>query len=316
MGGIRWGQCCWCVCGQLTKTFSRREHKLRRGNKGLTALTFLCTSMFGGGGNMRGQEEFRVRLYLLQMHPKGITPRFERSTDVIATAVPWMVFAFGGALVVFSIWGFWLCRSLSDSFLTPPQPGISSLVTVLSWLVLFLPLAILGIFVLWFTLKQMLKDKSVGRSQGRIQVEIMPPGSQSISHSRELERRHFAQTVTEPLDEATTLRLDKLADRAARIFSVTAGLLLLLGGVAGFVMMWLYSHRPVARTSLPYEFADFRLTTLLSVGCGLIVILGLIILRETFKKSGTEWLAPLRVFTLIVSRRAAMEQSACGRKNT
>lgn len=249
------------------------------------------------------------------MHPKGITPRFERSTDVIAAAVPWIVFAFGGALVVFSIWGFRLCRSLSDSFLTPPQPEISSLVTVLSWLVLFLPIAILGISVLWFTLRQMLKDKSVGHPQDRIQVEIVPPESQSIPHSRELERGHFAQTVTEPLDEATALRLDKLADRAVRIFSVTAGWLLLLGGVAGFVMMWLYSHQPVARTSLPYEFANFRLVTLLSTGCGLMVILGLIILREMFKKSGTEWLAPLRVFTLIISRRATTGESMRRHKN-
>lgn len=267
----------------------------------LTSAFQHCTT-FGGGGNMRGLEEFRVRLYLLQMHPKGITPRFVRFTDVIAAAVPWMVFAFGGALVVFSIWGFRLCRSLSDSFLTPPQPEISSLVTVLSWLVLFLPIAILGISVLWFTLRQMQKGKPLGRSQDRIQVEIMPPESQNIPHSRESERGHFAQTVAEPLDEATTLRLDKLADRAIRIVSVTAGLLLLLGGMAGFVLMWLYSHQPVARTSLP-------LVTLLSTGCGLIVILGLIVLRETFKKSGTEWLAPLRVFTLIASRRAATEES-------
>jgi hypothetical protein len=249
------------------------------------------------------------------MNPKRIIPRFVGFTDVIASAVPWIIFAFAVALVALSIWGFWICRSIADSFLPSPQSDTSILVMVLSWLVLFLPMAILGISVLWSTLRQMHKGKSVDRSRGRIQVEIMPPESQSISHSHELERRHFAQTVTEPLDEATTQHLDKLADRAARIFSLTIGLLFLIGGVAGFVMMWLYSHRPVARTSLPYEFANFRLVTLLSAGCGLAVLLGLVILREIFKKSGTTWLAPLRVFALIVSRRAAMEESGHRRKS-
>lgn len=186
---------------------------------------------------------------------------------------------------------------------------------VLSWFVLFLPVAVLGMFLLWSTLREMLKRKSVVRSRNRTQMEIMPPEPQSISHSREFEGGHFVQAARQPLDEATTQRLDKLADSAARIFSLTAGLLFLIGGVAGFVMMWLYSHRPVARTSLSYEFANFRLVTLLSVGCGLSVLLGLVILREIFKKSGTAWLAPLRIFTLIVSRRAAMEQSARSRKN-
>ena len=250
------------------------------------------------------------------MDPKCITPRFVSFTNAIASAVPWITFAIGGGLVALSIWGLRICRSLSDSFLTRPEPGISSLVTVLSWFVLFLPLAGLGMFLLWSTLREMLKRKPMVRSLDRAQVEIMPPEPQSIAHSPEFEGRHFVQPPREPLDDATTQRLDKFADSAARILSLTAGLLLLLGGMAGFVMMWLDSHRPVARPSSSYGFANFRLVTMFSVGCGLAVLLGLIILREIFRKSSTAWLAPLRVFTAIVSRRAAVEQSARRRKSS
>lgn len=177
---------------------------------------------------------------------------------------------------------------------------------VLGWAVFFLPVALLGAGVSVAALRHLRSSGYLGGSEAKIQ--IMPPqlpaGPNGPAHPLR----------TEPLDDATIRRLNHIADRTARIFSISAGVLLLAGGLAGFVMSWIVTYGPaVGRSSWQYHIGSVGLLTRFLVGCGLAVLTGLIILRATFRKPTTEWLLPLRVFTGIVGRRA-MEEAARTRK--
>jgi hypothetical protein len=239
-----------------------------------------------------------------------LSPRFIRFSDVIASAISWITIAFAAALLAFSIWGFWLCQSIASFALPPGSAAANILVLVLTWLILFAPIAVLGTFLLRSALRQRKRSQSLHRSLV-LKMQVLPPQQQTGLHSGLLTRSHATHNSRESLADVTTLRLGQLADRAARIVSVTVGFLSLNGGLSGFVIFWIYSRHPLGR-AVPwqYELVNFRLLTILLVGCSLAVLFGIVILRETFKKPSTGWWAPLRVFTSIVSRRAAMEESA------
>lgn len=238
------------------------------------------------------------------MSSNPLNSRSARVIDALASAVPWITLVFGAALIAFSIWGFWFCRAVAHEDFVPVSSR--SIVVVLGWAVVFLPVALLGTGVSVAALRHLRTSGYLGGSQARIQ--IMPPQLPARPNGPAHPLR------TEPMDDATIRHLNHIADRTARIFSISAGVLLLAGGLAGFVMGWIYTyHPPGGRADWQNQIVGFRLMVRFLVGCGLAVLAGLIILRATFRKPDTEWLLPLKVFTGIVGRRA-MEEAARTRK--
>lgn len=232
------------------------------------------------------------------MSSNSVSPRFARVVDVIALAVPWLVLAFGAALIGVAIWGFRFCGAVTHEDFMPA--ATSGIVLVLGWMVFFLPIALLGAGISAAAIRHLRRAGYMGGSEAKVQ--IMPQQAPAVLHG------HAQELRTEPLDEATTRHLGEVADRAARIFGAGTGALLLVGGLAGFAMAWIYTYRPmVGRTSWQYQVGSFRLLTSFLLACGLAVLAGLFILRDTFRKPSHEWLLPLKVFTGIVSRRTADE---------
>lgn len=243
------------------------------------------------------------------MVSKDISPGFVRFTDGVVSAMQWLTAVFGVSLVGISIWGFWLSRSLARSYCDPAYPAFKLVVMVLSWCVLFAPIGWLGISVLRSKLRQVQRSRISSPFETRTGPQILPPAA-----------GHHVSTPSnvQPLDDATVRRLSELGERGARIFNVGAGVVLFLSGLLGFVVMWIDSRNPLSSPpSMRYGFFNFRFVTMVLVACGFAVLIGLAILRDSFKKADTSWLIPLRIFGAIVGRHAAVESrhASVERKN-
>jgi hypothetical protein len=108
----------------------------------------------------------------------------------------------------------------------------------------------------------------------------------------------------QPLDEATTRRLDKMGNRVAEILKTGVGLFFLGCGLMGFLLTLIVSHQP-AFGSLPrYSFELRFLPT-----CGFLAFIGARILLSGPEKPDAAWLVPLQAFTRIVSMRVAREET-------
>jgi hypothetical protein len=83
------------------------------------------------------------------------------------------------------------------------------------------------------------------------------------------------------------------------VSGIALGLLFVGLGLAGFLLAWMQGHRQPSNGGL----GGFGLALRFLVACGVSVLAGAFILRETFAESKTGWLGPLRVFTAIVSRK-------------
>jgi hypothetical protein len=242
------------------------------------------------------------------VEPKPVSPQFVKFTEKVASVMPWMGLSLGLGLIGISIWGFWACRAIARSYAVPgfgPNPAVAAL----SWLVLFLPIALVGAYLVRWVLKQMqmaAAEKRI-RAMAEARVEILPPPS--IYQGSHVApgvpvATHVPQPVhREPLDEATTRRLDELGERAAKIVNVGAGLFFLISGLLGFLVMWIDSHQTVY-----HGLRQFRSQTQLLLGCGFFTFIGAIILLRSSRKPDTAWLAPLQAFTKIISVRAAAEE--------
>ena len=216
----------------------------------------------------------------------------------------------GLAAVCFAIaiWGIWLCRDFAHSpMIAGPYPSLNDLIGVLGWLIFFGPFALLG--VLAARRARALIHLSRAQRQAAAPVEILPP-----IYSGPMPPRVPVPTIPhapnpEPLDDATRRHLDHVATRAARLAGVISGSLLLTGGTAGFVLAWIQAYRPSTFTGLHPGLASFRITLYFLLACGGCVLLGLYILRETFSRPRTGWLAPLGVLGAVVRRKAEAEQA-------
>jgi len=211
------------------------------------------------------------------------------------------------ACLVVAVWGISVCRALVHSAVAGPYAGANHLVGVASWVVLFGPFAALGGYGLVRTWGRFRRGQAEQRAAEPVQ--IFPP-----AHSASVQAATFAagtsqsaRASVEPLDDDTRQRLDQLASRAARVIGIVVGLLFLLSGITGFVLGWIYTHRPVEmHSSIHYELANLRLVSLLLVGCGLSVLVGCFILRETFARPRTTWLVSLHAFAAIAKRRVSL----------
>jgi hypothetical protein len=52
-----------------------------------------------------------------------------------------------------------------------------------------------------------------------------------------------------------------------------------------------------------------RLQMTFVIACGLAIVGGAIIVRDTFRKANDSWLVPLKIFTAVVSARVASDQA-------
>jgi hypothetical protein len=243
------------------------------------------------------------------VEPKPLSPRFVSFIDKIALAMPWLGLSLGLGMVGIAIWGFRACHAIARSYALPGA-GANPVVVIMSWLLLFLPIAIVGVLLSGWVLGHMQMDAAEKRVRVHAQapVPILPPPSIFVDQiyvdpPGPPLTAHVPQPVhRERLDDATTRRLDEIADRAARIFNVGVGLFFLISGLLAFLMMWIDSHQRVQSGMRPYSF-PIRLL----LGCGFLTFMGARILLRVSRKD-TAWLAPLKVFTTIVSVRAAAEE--------
>ncbi len=218
---------------------------------------------------------------------------------------------FGLVCLAIAIWGIWFCRDLVHSpAIAGPYPSLNDLVAVVGWLVLFGPFAIAGLYSLFRAWKNF--QRAQAERQFAEPVTVLPPIYNGPMPPRQLLPPEPSPRVpiTEPLDDATRRHLDQVASRAARITGTVFGSLLLLGGIAGLTLAWIQTHRPPSGLArIHFGLKSFRITVYFLVSCGVSVLLGLYILRETFSKPKTGWLVPLQVFGAIVQRKSKTEQS-------
>jgi hypothetical protein len=214
------------------------------------------------------------------------------------------------ACFAIGVWGVRVCRTLIGPHTSGADSELNVFVSIASWFVLFGPFAVLGGYSLLRAVKRV-QGVLPGRHDDGSE-EVLPPASSNAMQSIQAgDLRGYRPGVdhAEPLDDATAHRLGEMATRTAKLVGCVVGLLFLGSGLTGFVLGWIYTHRPIEPySSLHYELANFRLIGVFLVGCGLAVIFGGVILRETFAKPKTSWLIPLRAFTAIAGRRLVTEE--------
>ncbi len=208
------------------------------------------------------------------------------------------------------LWGVRVCRALGGASMAGADSDLNTFLAAACWFVLFGPFAALGAYWLWCAVKRLQIVLATRSRPGHMEV-LLPASSNATQSAHREETSGYSSSVshTEPLDDAIAHRLGEIATRTAKVLGCVIGLLFLGSGLAGFVLGWIYTHRPIEpHSSLHYELANFRLIGVFLVGCGLAVIFGGIILRETFAKPKTSWLIPLRAFTAIAGRRLVTDE--------
>lgn len=191
---------------------------------------------------------------------------------------------FAVAMLAIAVWGIGVSRRVSSSYGSLPA------VSVLTYLVLFGPFAVLGVLVLWSGW-----NKLTGNWPRRVIQELrewlMSALVGESSHS------------LEPLDDSTTRQLNAMAANAASVTGVLIGLLLIAAGVGGAIVLGVAFFQSKRYMPPPTPSAFYL------VGCGLAIIGGVSMLRHVFQKSDERWLIPLRIFTTIVSARVASDSA-------
>src|SRR5262245_19429833 len=134
------------------------------------------------GTAVKGPSNCRVRLVPVQVK-EPISPRFTRITDVVVALMPWMGMAIGAGLVGVSIWGFRFCGSMVRSVAVPSAADANRAAQVLSGVVLFAPLGLLGVFFLGSSLRQVWASASVRRTPPRREPVILPPQTRNPAQS-------------------------------------------------------------------------------------------------------------------------------------
>lgn len=184
----------------------------------------------------------------------------------------WSGLIVGAAFAAISVWGIWACRSLGPQ--ASPDAGMRSLLSILSWLVLFAPFSALGIYLLWSAFRRL-------RCQS---LALIPEMGEIPPASADRQIALAARQRNNYLDAVSTERIDVIAGRAAKTISAITGLFFLALGVTGFILAWKFSHSPTVVSSLRYELANARLIGLFELGSSLATVLGGGILRSSFKK--------------------------------
>lgn len=195
-------------------------------------------------------------------------------------------FLFGGGTLAVAVWGIRASRSISRSYGDPPM------VAFLIYLVLFAPFAVIGSLVLWSGL-----NKATGnwprRALGQLVDTLVGLFTAEPQHS------------LEPLDERTKKRLDAASTNFAKMLGVVAGAVLILLGISGLVAEAVEFYSSASHSG----WYPSRLQMTFVIACGLAIVGGAIIVRDTLRKANDSWLVPLKIFTAVVSARVASDQA-------
>jgi hypothetical protein len=218
----------------------------------------------------------------------------------------------GAVLIGVSTWGIALCRQIFRVFVGPgilPQDSsFANLGAWAAWALFFGPLAVAGVAMVWSTLRKMgaldhfaswLGDRA-GQPDPYLAKSSQWGG---VARGSESGDPHGVES----LSAETVERLQRSAARAATILGALAGAFLLGIGILGMVSLLFFSGS-TASNSIYVPLPTGRLTITFALFSGMMVLLGLAILQQTFRRENNSWLLPLRVFTyMIVRRRQAGE---------
>lgn len=174
---------------------------------------------------------------------------------------------FGAAFLATSIWGRYFCHTLVH-----PSAGsdraLDSLGEAYCWFVFFGAFAVLGVYALWRSAKNLIRGLASLQSDETVQF---------ISPSSTHGEQSVQTPISEQLDEATKQRLSQLGARAAKLTGASVGLGMIGIGLAGFVWAAMSASR------LPG--ASIRYVGYFLVSCGIAIVLGSKVLHETFRKT-------------------------------
>jgi hypothetical protein len=220
----------------------------------------------------------------------------------------WIVqLAFGAGLVGVSLWGIRACRELFGQPMVPGDSAIDrsyqGLAAGAAWFVFFAPVASAGVALLWSALRRMGAFEWFAR--------LAEPGRASSAHG-EREGAGAGRTEADPhglesLSALEVTKLDRLARRIVVLLGSTVGSLLVGVGIFGLGYLWL-SSRTYSGSAVSGTLGAARITIEFAILSGASIVVGLVVLRQTFTREGGGWLVPLRVFTNLVLARWWKEQ--------
>jgi hypothetical protein len=204
--------------------------------------------------------------------------------------------ALGGLLVGASIWGIVLCRDIFRGSVGPGSlPGDSlfaSLGAWAAWAVLFAPLAIGGVALVWSTLR----DIGALDQFALFLTKVVPYGG-IVPECKTGDPHGLESLSTEKVEG-----LQRTATRAATILGGLAGAVMLGAGVFGLAYLLVLS-RTYPSNSIYDHFEVGRVMISFALFSGMLVFLGFTVLRRTFSRENNSWLLLLRVFTYTIVRR-------------
>ena len=239
--------------------------------------------------NWRAQSHRLWRLLHMRMQARNQLETEKRRASGPSIWAGIVSFLVGGGVLAVAIWGIWASRSISRSY------GSQPMVALLTYLVLFAPFAVIGSLGLWSGW-----NKTTGNWPRRIVRQFLGALGEFFSNE--------PQHGLEPLDEKTRKHLDAAGINLARVVGVLAGTVLMVLGTLGLIGAWLGVHGPASHPG-SYYLPSTRLTTSFAIGSAIAIIIGAMILRDTFRKADRSWLVPLKIFTTVVSARVASDQA-------
>jgi hypothetical protein len=178
-----------------------------------------------------------------------------------------------------------------------------------AWFVFFAPVAVAGVALLWSALRRM----GAFAAAAEWFAERMERGRAGSAHGKR-EGASAGRTEADPhglesLSALEVTKLDRLARRIVVLLGSTVGSLLVGVGIFGLGYLWL-SSRTYSGSAVSGTLGAARITIEFAILSGASLVVGLVVLRQTFTGESGGWLVPLRVFTNLVLARWWKEQRA------
>jgi hypothetical protein len=239
--------------------------------------------------------------------------RMDCTTTILARAIGLI---FGLGLLGVSIWGFTVADTISR-----PMPGPADRAAAFqrqaapfefwaTWLILFFPVALLGLWILKATLRGSAVHRWLQYARMRMEDRTARrPNTRpaAAQHASSVSGSLLQQSdpLTDMPDDVREAILNR-ATMTARMLGLVSGSALALLGVAGVVTGVVSGFLPSESVpSVGYYLGAFRLEAAWVAASGLSILFGTAILRSTL--AGTRekpgWLFPLRLFMMIVQAR-------------
>jgi hypothetical protein len=235
--------------------------------------------------------------------------RIEGTTAILARALGLIA---GFAMLAISIWGFKVADEVGRPLSGPADPAAAfqhhaaPLEFWATWLVLFFPIALLGLWILKATLRGSAVHRWLHELMGREGPEKRPhTPAVAVQHASPASASLVRQS--DPLTDMPEDVREAILNRAtttAQVLGLFSGSVLVLLGVAGVVTGVVAGFFP-SESSGGYSLGTLRLVATWVVASGLALLIGTKILRSTLAGTGEKpgWLFPLRLFMMIVQEK-------------